>query len=113
MKRFVKYGVLVLAFLFLLSWKKDVISTDIEKIEKELKAFINTNDIKKCSIILVSQESSYVEHENTEFSISGGFVIVKASANGGEYEDRYNLLYLSKYRLSIDNHLGLYFISQF
>jgi len=109
MKKIIKYGLITIGFLISVSCEKEIPVTDIEKIEKELKEFVNNNEITKCNIILMYGESTYIEHEDADFSIGGGFVIVKASANGGTYEDRYNLLYLSRYRLSINNKLGLYF----
>ena len=93
---------------FIVSCEKEP-ETDIEIIENQLKDFVSDNGITKCSIILILGETTYTEHENVDFSISGGFVIIKVSANGEEYQDRYNLLYLSKYMFSVDKNLGLYF----
>ena len=83
--------------------------TDIAKIEKELKTVVKDNGFTKCSVVGMHGESAYTEHDDVDFTISGGFVVVTAYANGGTYEDRYNLLYLSKYMIDIDNKLVLYF----
>jgi hypothetical protein len=108
MKRLLNFALILMTLAFFISCEKEP-QTDIEIIENQLKNFVSDNDIKKCSIILMYAETTYTEHENVDFSISRGFVIIKASANGGEYQDRYNLLYLSKYMLDTDRNLGLYF----
>jgi hypothetical protein len=108
MKKLFNLTLILLTLIFFVSCEKEP-DTDIEIIESQLKDFVNEHGIKKCSIILMYGETRYTEHENVDFSISNGFVIVKASANGGDYQDRYNLLYLSKYMLDINNNLGLYF----
>ena len=54
-------------------------------------------------------ETTYTPRTDVNFSISGGFVRVIDTANGIPFEERYNLLYLSKYMLGIDNKLAFYF----
>jgi len=107
MKKLLNLALILFAITVFVSCEKEP-DTDIEIIEKQLKDFVSDNGITRCSIILMYGEKTSTEHENVEFSISNGFVIVKAWA-GAQYQDRYNLLYLSKYMFDINNNLGLYF----
>ena len=83
--------------------------TDITKIEKELKTVVKDKGFTKCSVVVMYGESTYTEHSDVDFTINGGFVVVTAYANGRTYEDRYNLLFMSKYMIDVDNKLVLYF----
>ncbi|MBP1672586.1 MAG: hypothetical protein H6Q25_401 [Bacteroidetes bacterium] len=108
MKRLLHFAFILLTITFFVSCEKQP-DTDIEIIEKQLQEFVSDNGLSKCTIIDMNGETSHTEHTNVDFSISNGFVIVNASGNYGEYQDRYNLLYLSKYMLDSNNNLVLYF----
>ena len=82
---------LLLCSTLFVSCEKEPI-TDIGVIEKNLKEIVEANNISKCSIYLLYGEQDYTEHQNADFKIEDGFVIVD--------RDRYNLLYLSKYVLT-------------
>jgi hypothetical protein len=84
--------------------------TDISKIEKELKAVVKDNGITKCSVIVYdSNLSPKVVYSNTDFSISNGSLVISGKLiSGNNYEQRYNLLYLSNYVFS-DNYISFYF----
>jgi len=84
--------------------------TDIEIIQNQLQDFVKEKKITKCTIIVMYGESTYVEHRDVDFTIDNGFVVVKEIGNyNKEYQDTYNLMYLSKYMYDIDNKLALYF----
>ncbi len=110
MKKLLNFALIVIALSIFVSCEKNT-ETDIEIIEDQLNEFVSDKGITKCSIILMSGENRNNEHIDVDFSISNGFVIVKGQAGGKEYQDRFNLLYLSRYILYTDNTLGLYFAS--
>jgi hypothetical protein len=113
MKKLLSLGLMVMVITVIPSCKKDNLETDIEKIEKELSAFVSENGITKCTIIFNWEGPEQITvAQNMDFSISGGFVIVRQSSGGFTNEDRYNLLYLSWYSLSTNStnkELILYF----
>lgn len=74
-----------------------------------MKTVVKEKGLTKCSIVVMYGESTYTEYSDVDFTINGGFITVNTYANGKPYENRYNLLYLSKYMISIDNKLALYF----
>lgn len=108
MKKLIHFTLILLSLSFFTSCEKQS-DTDIEIIEKQLQEFVSDNGISKCTIILMNGETPHTDYENVDFSISDGFVIIKESANGGEFQVRYNLLYLSKYMLDINNNFVLFF----
>ena len=108
MRNVIKLSIILLLSISFFSCEKEPI-TDIAKIEKELKTVIKDKGFTKCSIIVMYGETTYTEHSDVKFTINGGFVIVKAYVNNTPYEERYNLLYLSKYMIGTDNKLALYF----
>ena len=108
MKQLLVFALILLVPTLFIACEKEP-ETDIEIIEIQLKDFVEDNGITKCSVVVLFGHTAYTEHEGAEFSIANGFVIINASANGGEYQDRYNLLYLSKYSLGADKYLSLYF----
>ena len=83
---------------------------DIEYIENILQSFIKENKISKCTIIVISGGSSNTEHQDVDFTIENGFVIVKANeADNKEYQEKYNLKYISEYMYDVDNNSLLFY----
>ena len=71
--------------------------TDIALIEKNLKKAVKNAGVTKCNIIILYGERMGIKHTDVDFEIKNGFVSVKRSVNGGTFEDKYNLLFLSNY----------------
>ncbi len=92
------------------SCKKDENLTDRDKIEIELKEFVESHNITKCSI-REFQNGTYsdVVYEST-FKFDSGFIIVSQSYPVTSIETRYNLLYLYSYRISYGNILSMEFV---
>jgi len=108
MKKLLTFTLFTLT-LFVSCEKKIDTVTDIKIIEDQLKELVREKEIKKCSIIIMSGEKRHKEHDDVDFTISNGFVVVNGYVLGKKYQDSYNLLYLSRYLLHTDNTLGLYF----
>ena len=108
MKKYYQVALITLLLLVSLSCEKEQL-TDIDKIENELATFVSDNKIIKCTVELLYANQVNTVFVNESFTISNGFLsIVKVS---GQYknEDRFNLLYLSRYRLSSDKIIVLTF----
>ena len=109
MKKLMKLGFFLIATICLVSCDKEPV-TDIGVIQTELKTVIKDNSITKCSVIVYdSNLSQKVVYSNSDFSISNGSLIITAQhVSGGQYEQRYNLLYLSNYTYA-GNYIYFYF----
>jgi hypothetical protein len=99
MKKLLLLGLMLMVFSIIPSCKKDNPETDVDEIEKEIIALVNNNAITKCSIFL--NYGAITAAQNMDFSISGGCVIITQSLGDWTIEDRYNLLHLSRYEISI------------
>lgn len=84
--------------------------TDIEIVQNQLQSFVKENKITKCTIIVLDGEYAYTDHQNVDFTIEKGFVVINGNGeNNKVYQERYNLMFLSKYLYNVDNRLVLYF----
>jgi len=107
MKNLIRFS-LVLVLLVSFSACEPEPVTDITKIEKELKTVVKEKGITKCSIVVMYGETIHTEYSNIDFTINGGFIVVKDNSNSNAIEVRYNLLYLSKY-FTDSKGIALYF----
>ncbi len=108
MKKLFSIGVILLVLLLNVSCEKEQV-TDIVKIENELAAFVSENNVSKCTIELMFANQVNTIYTNESFTISNGFLrIVKVNGNY-KTEDRFNLLYLSRYSLASDKVIVLTF----
>src|SRR5450756_2347600 len=101
MKKLLLLGMMLMVFSVIPSCKKDNPETDAEKMQKDIIALVNENGITKCTIILNygAVPGQITAAESRDFSISGGFVILKQTSGDWTIEDRYNLLNLSWYSI--------------
>jgi|GEM_PF-4997070 len=83
--------------------------TDIEIVQHQLQSFIKESKATKCTIIVQTGEKVSTEHQNVDFTIEKGFVVIKGLGLNNKAQERYNLLYLTKYTNTADNKLVLYF----
>ena len=83
--------------------------TDIEIVQNQLQSFVKENKVTKCTIIVQTGENVSTDHQNVDFTIEKGFVVIKGLGLNNKGQERYNLLFLSKYLYNIDNSLVLYF----
>ncbi len=109
MKKVLNLTLILITLSLFMSCDKNP-DTDIEIIQNQLQNFVKEKNITKCTIIVMYGESIYTEHQDVDFTIENGFVVIKEMGNlNKEYQDTYNLMYLSKYMYDIDNKLVLYF----
>lgn len=83
--------------------------TDIEIVQNQLQSFVKENKVTKCTIIVQTGENVSTDHQNVDFTIEKGFVVIKGLGLNNKGQERYNLLFLSKYVHTADNKLVLYF----
>ena len=108
MKKLFSIGLILLLLFINVSCEKEQL-TDIVKIENELAAFVSENNVSKCNVKLMYASQVNIVYTNESFTISNGFLrIVKVNGQYKE-EDRFNLLYLSRYSLASDKVIVLTF----
>lgn len=94
---------LSLIFVFFSCEEEDDSMLESERVANTLRKVIEGYRINECSIILVYGEQSFLAHNNVDFRIEDGFVIV----GGSEY---YNLLNLTKFEVfDTGDPITLYF----
>jgi hypothetical protein len=113
MRNLLKFGLLIFVLSSVTSCEKEDPMTDSIRIENEFKSFVEQNGITKCNIYLWYQEIRTIKHNDVNFEISDGFIIISEILNSSySIQSRYNLLYMSKYELITNNNvrsLNIYF----
>lgn len=111
MKTLVKCSLFILFFSVIsTSCKEDENITDQEKIENELKSFVESHNITKCSIREFNNGTYEDVIYQSTFKFSNGFIVVDKVFPTVTQEYRYNLLYLYNYRISDNNILFMEFV---
>lgn len=109
MKKLTTILILFSAFFFLPSCEKESeMETDITIIENQLKLFVDENDIDNFTIYLMYGDHTSMfsyTYPAKNVIIKNGFITVKTEGN----DERYNLLYLSRFKLMANKTVGLYF----
>ena len=109
MKKILILSVVLYTMVLTTSCQKEDLLTDRDKIEAELLEFTKSNNITLCTIYEFRGSSWVQRFQNSEFSLSNGFITVNQGhpITGTKYT--FNLSYLYSFRI-IDNVLILEFI---
>lgn len=94
----------VTVFLFMLllsagvcSCEKDELMTDSRRIEAELKAFVETNQLTVCDLYEFYDNLWHAVYDECDFTIENGFLIIHYGNAPGISHFYFNLLYLYRY----------------
>ena len=109
MKKVLILSVVLYTMVLTTSCQKEDLLTDRDKIEAELLEFTKSNNITLCTIYEFRGSSWVQRFQNSEFSLSNGFITVNQGhpITGTKYT--FNLAFLYSFRI-IDNVLILEFI---
>jgi hypothetical protein len=120
MKYFLRSIQLIFIIFFMISCEKEEVKakeflSDTERIEKEIQSVVDKYSISKCDVYLWNEAYSAQQivkvHNEIDFKLSNGFLVINSIADSDLNERRYNLLYLSKFTYSPapNENLSFYF----